>query len=200
MNYCREHRIEYETQTCYYCDKDVARGLEPPAGWEEFPTTTNQLKMSTQLHEIEMLRGKLQVTQFLGPSSVGPMLQLTQGFGSSPENPDEPGFIQLTLSETAELIPKLVAWMRDESKRRAERLREKIEKDATLEKTIFAEAAACERFIADFEVPKFAVTLLSKIVDGASDSEWAAGVALKPCEHDGARSTTDRINHGANKI
>jgi hypothetical protein len=101
--------------------------------------------MSTELHEIEMLRGKLQITQFCGPEKVGPMLQLTQeAAGSIIGQPDDLGAIQLTLAETAMLVPKLVAWMRDESKRRAEILRKKIAEDKALEKTIFSEAAECE--------------------------------------------------------
>lgn len=35
-------------------------------------------------------------------------------------------------------------------------------------------------------------------MDCANDSERAAGVALKPCEHDGARSTTAALSDGAN--
>lgn len=116
--------------------------------------------MSTELNQTKTLRGPLQITQFCGPEQYGPMLQLTQGLG---QDPDEPGFIQLTLAETAELVPKLVAWLRDESKRRAEILRKKIAEDKALEKTIFSAAAECEQFIAAFEVPKFAATLLSRV-------------------------------------
>ena len=103
------------------------------------------------------------------------MLQLTQGFaGSSIGQPGDLGAIQLTLAETATLVPKLVAWMRDESKRRAEILRKKIAEDKALEKTIFSEAAECERFIAEFEIPALCVSQLARIVDGSSDSERAA--------------------------
>lgn len=71
--------------------------------------------MSTQLHELETERGLLQITEFLGPAQVGPMLQLTQGSGPTREEPDEPGFIQISMSEAATIVPLLVAWMRDES-------------------------------------------------------------------------------------
>lgn len=119
--------------------------------------------MSTELHEIEALRGKLQITQFAGP--VGPMLQLTQGVaGSIIGQPDDLGAIQLTLADTAVLVPKLVAWMRDESRRRAEILRKKIADDKALEKTIFSEAAECERFIAEFEIPALCVSQLARIL------------------------------------
>lgn len=126
--------------------------------------------MSTELHEIEALRGKLQITQFAGPVQVGPMLQLTQGLaGSIIGEPDDLGAIQLTLAETATLVPKLVAWMRDESKRRAEILRKKIAEDKALEKTIFSEAAECERFIAEFEIPALCVSQLARIVATPND-------------------------------
>ena len=120
--------------------------------------------MSTELHEIEMLRGKLQITQFAGPQNVGPMLQLTQGVaGSIIGKPGDLGAIQLTLDETAELVPKLVAWMRDESRRRAELLRKKIAEDKALERTVFNEVAKCEKFIAEFEIPAFCVSQLSRV-------------------------------------
>jgi len=121
--------------------------------------------MSTQLHEIEALRGVMQITQFAG--QVGPMLQLTQGVaGSIIGQPGDLGAIQITLAETAQLVPILVGWMQGECQRRAEKLRKEVEKDAQLVATIFAEAAACEKFIAEFEVPKFAVQLLAKVSMG----------------------------------
>ena len=120
--------------------------------------------MSTELHEIEMLRGKLQIKQFAGPQNVGPMLQLTQGVaGSIIGKPGDLGAIQLTLGETAELVPKLVAWIRDESRRRAELLRKKIAEDKALERTVFSEVAKCEKFISEFEIPAFCISQLSRV-------------------------------------
>ena len=114
--------------------------------------------MSIQLHEIETLRGQLQITQFAGPSGMA--LQLTQGFSNGP---DEPGYVQLSMSDVACIVPLMVKWMQDESHRKAELLRQKIAEDTILERTIFSESVACEKFIADFAVPKFSVTMLAKI-------------------------------------
>ena len=114
--------------------------------------------MSTRLHEIETLKGMLQVSQFVCPSGLA--IQLTQGFSFES---DKPGFIQLSMSDVACIVPLMVKWLKDESHRKAELLRKRILEDKAFEKTILAEAVACEKFIADFEVPKFSVTLLSKI-------------------------------------
>ena len=86
------------------------------------------------------------------------MLQVGQGIGSK----DTPGFIQLSLTEVAELIPTLVDWIKVICKDKAYKLKEKIKEDQALEKTIFAEAANCEQFISSFQVPKIAVEMLAK--------------------------------------
>jgi len=121
--------------------------------------------MSTQLHEIETLRGKLQITQFCGPENVGPMLQLTQGVaGSRIGQPGDLGAVQFTLSETAEIVAKLVEWMKCECERRATILKKTIAEDKALEATIFSDIVACEQFIAALEIPSFCVRQLDRVV------------------------------------
>jgi hypothetical protein len=90
------------------------------------------------------------------------MLQLGQGISSHFGAADTPGFIQLSLTEVAELIPTLVGWVKTVCNDKANRLKKQIKEDQALEKTIFAEAAKCEQFIANFEVPKIAVEMLAK--------------------------------------
>jgi hypothetical protein len=67
--------------------------------------------MSTEINVIRKSGSKgaqLQVTKFAGPADRGPMLQLTQGLGTAP---DEPGFIQLTRQDAEELISILLSWL-----------------------------------------------------------------------------------------
>ena len=114
--------------------------------------------MSTQLQKIKAIKGDITITQFSGPTFVGPMLQVTQeSYGNS-------GYVQFTLEETASIVNILVGWIKDESRRRAELLKKKIEEDKSLERTMFKDVADCERFIAEFEVPALCVGSLSKVV------------------------------------
>ena len=54
----------------------------------------------------------LDATTFFGGIDKGQMLQLTQGVGFIMENPDEPGFIQLTKHDAERLAHVLMAWVK----------------------------------------------------------------------------------------
>lgn len=53
------------------------------------------------------------ITEFAGPADKGPMLQLTQGISNLVDDLDEPGFIQLTRSDTFMLIAELLKWLEE---------------------------------------------------------------------------------------
>lgn len=114
--------------------------------------------MSTQITEFSTARGELQITEFCGPN--GPMLQISQGLG---DGPDAPGFIQLSPSEIVKTVAAMMEWVKSECDRKAKKLRTEINAHREMENTIFAEAAKCERFIADLKVPEFCVALIEKI-------------------------------------
>ena len=115
-----------------------------------------------ELTTINTLKGELTITEFSGHSE--PFLQLTQGLaGSIIGQPGDLGAIHLSMGEVAIIIPLLVGWMKDESRRRAEKLRQQIAEDKALEKTVFSEAAECERFIREFQVPALCVSMLARI-------------------------------------
>ena len=68
--------------------------------------------MSRPLPDLQTDRGLLQVLQFAGPN--GPMLQLTQGFGGrDAQGIDQPGFVQFSPEDLAQLIPVLTAWVKE---------------------------------------------------------------------------------------
>jgi len=53
----------------------------------------------------------LSITQFLGSEKTGIMLQLTQGSANLLNDPDEPGFIQLSKNDVKVLIDFLESWV-----------------------------------------------------------------------------------------
>jgi hypothetical protein len=116
--------------------------------------------MSKKIKEIEntgVYNTTLDLTQFTGGARKGIMLQLTQGFGGchsvAPINDnDEPGFIQLTQRDAYLVAIELVKWLQGNAKDKAEYLREQIEKDKELERTIFKDAVKCEKFIRDLQM------------------------------------------------
>ncbi len=65
----------------------------------------------------------LDITQFCGNEKNKQMLWITQGMGLSPE---EPGFIQLTLLDTYQLVRILSGWINTVNKNSAEVLAKKI--------------------------------------------------------------------------
>ncbi len=60
------------------------------------------------------LNRDLDITEFLGSVEKGVMLQLTQGLPLlSGNNPDEPGFIQLTKNDAKQLVKQLEIWIKE---------------------------------------------------------------------------------------
>ena len=102
---------------------------------------------------------EMTLTTFKGPDPFGPMLQISQGLGTV-IGPDEPGFIQLSTLDAYRLLKVVTEWLQCEHRRRAVELQAKIEQHRELQKTIFDEAARCERFIAALEVIEIPVKLL----------------------------------------
>lgn len=113
--------------------------------------------MSTQINQFSTARGELQFTEFCSPSGL--MLQISQGLGNGP---DIPGFLQLSPSEIVKTVTAMMEWVKSECDRKAQELRLEINGHREMENTIFAEAAKCERFIADLKIPEFCVSLLEK--------------------------------------
>ena len=67
--------------------------------------------MSTEIDSIPNTgrqNKELTLTSFWGGDECGVMLQLTQGFG---ESPDEPGFIQLTKEDARRVVSVLRGWV-----------------------------------------------------------------------------------------
>ena len=119
--------------------------------------------MSTEIAKIE----DIEITQFYGGDVSGVMLQLTQGFGGSsalkPLQKDEPGYIQLTVTDAYKLIQVLIKWIKDLSRCEAEKLEKKIKENRKLEGTIFEDAVKCEHFIRDLEILDIPLHLLGLI-------------------------------------
>ena len=106
----------------------------------------------------------LTLSTFQGPHPFGPMLQITQGFGTV-IGPDEPGFIQLSTLDAYRVIRSLADWLKSEHKRRAQDLQTYIDQNRELQKSIFSEAVACERFIAELQILEIPLTLLEAAHD-----------------------------------
>jgi hypothetical protein len=67
--------------------------------------------MSTKLSEMKTARGVLDLVAFWGGNENGSMIQVTQGFGGTEMGIlGEPGHIQLTKAEAAELAARLGKW------------------------------------------------------------------------------------------
>lgn len=130
-------------------------------------TTYKWVNMSTEISTIkETGRNRdheLNITQF--SSKNGLMLQLTQGFGCTElrKDFDEPGFIQLSITDAYKLIVELTKWIKSESERRAESLKKTIQEYKYLEKTIIKDAVECERFIRDLEILDIPLMLLKNV-------------------------------------
>lgn len=120
--------------------------------------------MSTELFEIPSLRGTLTGTQYCAGEKHGAALRISQDTDAQPcSQADLPGFIQLSLTDVVTLLPILANWIKSQYHHKAGVLLERIQADQHLRKTIFEEAAKCEKFIDDLAVPKFAMTMLEKV-------------------------------------
>lgn len=106
-------------------------------------------------------RRDLTLTSTFGGDSFGEMLQITQGLGSI-VNFDEPGFIQLSIKDAYNLTISLSEWIKSSCSHRASLLQKEIAKNTALQKTIFADAVECERFISDLKVLELPIYLLEK--------------------------------------
>ena len=119
--------------------------------------------MSAEIAKIE----DIEIAQFYGGDVSGIMLQLTQGFGGSsalkPLRKDEPGYIQLTVTDAYKLIQTLTKWIKDLSRCEAEKLKRKIKENRKLEGTIFEDAVKCEHFIKNLEILDIPLSLLGLI-------------------------------------
>ena len=119
--------------------------------------------MSTEIAKID----DIEIAQFYGGDVSGVMLQLTQGFGGSsallPFREDEPGYIQLTVTDAYKLIQVLTKWIKDLSRCEAEKLKRKIKENRKLEGTIFEDAVKCEHFIKNLEILDIPLSLLGLI-------------------------------------
>ena len=126
---------------------------------------------------------KLSLTQYYGGLTKGMMIQLTQGFAAAPfsNDPDEPGFIQLTMIDAYQVIGELTRWLQSISKQQAEQLEQKIKSDTFLKNTIFSEAAECEKFIKDLELISIPLRLLNMTASkyGAITTTYSAKVPVQ---------------------
>lgn len=101
----------------------------------------------------------LSLSQSCGPD--GPILQLTQGFANYLHDLDEPGFVQLTVTDAYHLTIALANWLKTVTHDRAETLQAEINRNQELQKTIFQDAVNCQRFIDDLQILRIPVRLLS---------------------------------------
>jgi len=113
--------------------------------------------MSTELAVIKNTGKKgdanLTVISFCGPKGI--MVQLTQGFCI-----DEPGFIQLSMTDSYKVAIELLKFVKEQSKVRAKNLDDEIAKNESLRDTIIKDAVDCEHFINDLKLLEVPVWLL----------------------------------------
>jgi hypothetical protein len=102
------------------------------------------------------MESDLTIKQFA--SKNGLMVQLTQGFGLTA---DEPKFIQLSTTDAYKLIVELAVWIKKTTCDRAKELQAEINKNGELKNTIFQDAVNCQKFIDDLEIIKIPLRLLS---------------------------------------
>ena len=101
----------------------------------------------------------LSLQAFCGPKQK-PMLQLTQGFANHSDDPDEPGFVQLSVTDAYKLAIGLCEWIQTTSRERTKELEAEIARNEALRKTIFQDAVACAQFIDDLKMIEIPVRLL----------------------------------------
>jgi hypothetical protein len=127
--------------------------------------------MSEEIAIIETKKGAVQITSFYGGQLNGEMIQVSQGLaGSNIGIEGDMGMVQLSPIEAMQLVKALTEWVKVHSKKKAEWLIEQIEKDTLLKNTFFEDAAKCQQFIDQLEVPTVAVTMLQRIKVPDSDA------------------------------
>lgn len=102
----------------------------------------------------------LSLQAFCGPHRK-PMLQLTQGFANHSDDPDEPGFVQLSVTDAYRLTVALCEWIQTTTRERTKELEAEIARNEALRQTIFQDAVACGRFIDDLKLIEIPVRLLA---------------------------------------
>jgi hypothetical protein len=117
---------------------------------------------NTRTRTINSLRGEVTFTEHAGPDKHV-MLQITQGFANAPgAGPDEPGFIDLTARDAYLVALELLCFVKERAAIRASALRQQIVETSELQKTVFSDAADCERFIADLKIADVPIMLLDR--------------------------------------
>lgn len=116
--------------------------------------------MGTEIATIKntgrFMESDLTIKQFAHKNCL--MVQLTQGFGLTP---DDPKFIQLSTKDAYNLIIKLAEWIKETTIYRAKELQSEINKNEELKNTIFQDAVNCQKFIEDLEIIKIPINILS---------------------------------------
>jgi len=102
----------------------------------------------------------LSLQVFCGPNQK-PMLQLTQGFANVSDDPDEPGFVQLSVIDAYKLTLGLCEWVQATTRERAKELGAEIARNEALRKTVLQDAIDCGRFIDDLKLIEVPVRLLA---------------------------------------
>jgi len=102
----------------------------------------------------------LSLQVFCGPNRQ-PMLQLTQGFANHSDDPDEPGFIQVSVTDAYRLAIGLCEWVQATTRERAKELDAEIARNEALRKTVLQDAVACARFVDDLKLIEIPVRLLA---------------------------------------
>lgn len=135
--------------------------------------------MSREIGKIENTGGRLHtelgLSEFSGGVEGGRMLQLTQGFGTNAEHPDEPGFLQLTQGDVYSLMLKLGTWLKACTENRRKQIEGEIAKYEVLKKTICQDAVECERFIQDLKILEIPLRLLELTQHVGSSEDIEAG-------------------------
>jgi len=106
-----------------------------------------------------------EAVEFWGGDDNGVCLQVQTSTplvvrGSTKEQIQEPGFIQLTMEEGAELCNVLSAFVKDEAIRRQSLLREKLKCMQEVQRTVFNEVACLPSEL--FAGQKMAITMVSR--------------------------------------
>ena len=102
----------------------------------------------------------LSLQVFCGPNHKR-MLQLTQGVANHSDDPDEPGFVQLSVVDAYKLAIGLCEWLQATTQDRAEELKAEIASNEALQKTFLQEAVTCGQFIDDLKLLEIPVRLLA---------------------------------------
>ncbi len=95
---------------------------------------------------------EVEIAQFCGKNNTM-CVQVYSTFGTG-------SYIHLDKLQTYQVVVELTKWLKDQAFRDKERIAKLIEENKLLEKTIYAEAVACEHYISDLKLIEIPIRLL----------------------------------------